>query len=187
MTLAELKTSARKLTAEEFLELPLDDADRRELVNGEIVVSPRPTRAHNFAAFELARILAAHLDLTKAASLYLDVDNVFDAGNVRAPDIILYPPGAITHPQRPAATVPLLCVEVISPSSARTDRVEKFKLYESRGVAHYWIVDPIERTFEAYSLLDQRYIPSGRGAAEQVLKVPPFAELDIPLARLWHP
>jgi Uma2 family endonuclease len=187
MTLAEMKTSTRKYTAAEFLELPLDEAERLELVNGEITVSPRPTPAHSYTALELSQLLSPHLKANQLGTLYLEIDNVFDPMNVRAPDLVVFPPGVSIARDRAATETPLLCVEILSPSNARTDRVEKFELYESRGVAHYWIVDPIERTFEAYSLQDKRYIPSGRGAAEQVLKVPPFAELEIPLARLWHP
>jgi Uma2 family endonuclease len=59
--------------------------------------------------------------------------------------------------------------------------------YQSKGVSHYWIVDPETRTLEAYSLENGRYIPTGRGRDDQVLKLPPFPTLDIPLAKLWHP
>jgi Uma2 family endonuclease len=42
----------------------------------------------------------------------------------------------------------VLAVEVSSPSTARTDRVEKRTLYREEGVDEYWIVDLDSRIFE---------------------------------------
>lgn len=43
-----------------------------------------------------------------------------------------------------------LAVEVISPSSARTDRYKKRVLYQSEGVPEYWIVDAAARFVERW-------------------------------------
>ena len=37
---------------------------------------------------------------------------------------------------------PDLVIEIISPSSARMDRVYKYRKYQQAGVREYWIVDP---------------------------------------------
>ncbi len=44
----------------------------------------------------------------------------------------------------------VLAVEVISPSTARSDRHRKRKLYQSEAVPEYWIVDPAARFVERW-------------------------------------
>ena len=43
---------------------------------------------------------------------------------------------------------PDLIVEILSPSSLRTDRLVKLRLYQRAGVREYWIVDPENRTVQ---------------------------------------
>ena len=50
----------------------------------------------------------------------------------------------------------LLAVEVLSPSTARADRVSKRVLFRDEGVAEYWIVDLDARTFERSTPADPR-------------------------------
>jgi Uma2 family endonuclease len=47
---------------------------------------------------------------------------------------------------------PDLIVEVLSPSTTRTDRVVKFSAYERAGVREYWLVNPLARLVEVYAL-----------------------------------
>lgn len=82
---------------------------------------------------------------------------------------------------------PDLCVEIISPTSETIDRKLKFKQYEKFGVAHYWIVDPAEHTVEAFKLVKKKYQPAGSGKDSEVLRLPPFMDLEIRIATLWLP
>jgi Uma2 family endonuclease len=54
---------------------------------------------------------------------------------------------------------PDLVVEVISPGSARTDRVRKAAAYAAFGVPEYWLVDPREQTILVQELRSGRYHP----------------------------
>ena len=51
---------------------------------------------------------------------------------------------------------PDLVVEVLSPSTARNDRMHKKAVYEASGVREYWLVDPENRTMEQHFLRDGR-------------------------------
>lgn len=51
---------------------------------------------------------------------------------------------------------PDLVVEVLSRSTARRDKMEKFQAYEKAGVKEYWIVNPYERGIEVYVRKDDR-------------------------------
>jgi Uma2 family endonuclease len=67
----------------------------------------------------------------------------------------------------------LLAAEVLSPSTARLDRVVKRALYRDEGVPDFWIVDLESRTFERSTpadaridVLDERieWMPAGASA-----------------------
>ena len=82
---------------------------------------------------------------------------------------------------------PDLCVEIISPSSSTIDRVDKFEQYRAAGVAHYWILDPLARLMEGFSLNGDQYVASGEGRDRDVIALPPFPTLKISLSLLWWP
>jgi len=84
--------------------------------------------------------------------------------------------------------VPDLVVEILSPSTASRDRLEKKKIYEKNGVGEYWIVDPRSRRVTIFCLEGEAYGEAKqimRGAAESsvlpgfsILLDSVFAELD---------
>ncbi len=179
-----------RMTSRQFMELPEDPHEiRRELVDGEIVVSPSPSFIHGRVALKLAQIIGNHCAAHGLGELSSDVDNVVSRSTVRRPDL-LYFSAARLHLAIAKKTIqgpPDLCVEFISPGSERIDRVEKFAEYAAYGVANYWIIDPIARTAEAYVLTDGKYAPAGSGSGEEGVRFPPFLDLEIPLGKLWLP
>jgi Uma2 family endonuclease len=52
---------------------------------------------------------------------------------------------------------PDFIIEIVSPSTARYDRIVKFNKYLEAGVREYWIVDPEIKAVSAYVLEDGRY------------------------------
>ena len=52
---------------------------------------------------------------------------------------------------------PDLIIEILSPSTQRTDKREKYKLYKEFGVQEYWIVDPKNKSIDVFSLENNRY------------------------------
>lgn len=180
--------STTKMTAEQFLQLGEDPPGiRLELVEGEIALSPSPTPEHSYAATRLIILLGNYIDARQLGELYGDVDTILSRFTVRRPDI-LYFSKARTHliGKKAMHGPPDLAVEVISPSSVEVDRVDKFAQYREAGVANYWIVDSEARTIEVFRLESGRYISSGGGQKGQTVRLPPFDDLEIPLARLWR-
>jgi Uma2 family endonuclease len=53
---------------------------------------------------------------------------------------------------------PDFVVEILSPSTQKTDRKEKFLDYEANDVGEYWIIDPDEETVEQYLLRSGKYV-----------------------------
>jgi Uma2 family endonuclease len=56
---------------------------------------------------------------------------------------------------------PDIVVEVLSPSTESYDKIEKKLLYETYGVAEYWIVDPRLSTVTLFKLVDGKYVETG--------------------------
>ncbi len=141
-------------TVEELDRLP-DDGRRYELLDGVLVVSPRPTTVHQFTAFRLAKILddACPEDLC----VMLEPAVQLTATTTEfAPDLVVVPVDEVGGAKfvRP----PLLVVEIRSPSTAIIDLNRKKSAYERFGVPSYWIVDPAQPEMTVFELRDGRYV-----------------------------
>jgi Uma2 family endonuclease len=75
--------------------------------------------------------------------------------------------------------------EVISPSTARVDRVRKVPAYAREGVSHLWLVDPLQQTLEVFRLEGRHWVlVSTHGGAETV-RAEPFEALELDMDRWW--
>lgn len=126
----------RRYTIADLYDLP-EDGRRYELVDGWLVVSPMARRLHQVGCMELGKILAAACP----ANFY-----VFSVAiNVDDPDRTHFEPD-LTVVRREFATIengdlPVLAVEVRSPSTAGRDAVLKRSGYARLGVPSYWLLD----------------------------------------------
>jgi Uma2 family endonuclease len=115
-----------------------DDGHRYELLDGALVVSPRPTTVHQFVATRLASMLdrdcPEDLCVVAEPAVQLDLRTEFD------PDLVVVPLDEVGDAK--FMTPPLLVVEVRSPSTALFDLNRRKTAYEKFGVLSYWIVDP---------------------------------------------
>jgi Uma2 family endonuclease len=86
------------------------------------------------------------------------------------------------------ALAPDWVCEVLSKSTATFDREEKMPIYAREGVRHAWLVDPIAKTLEVYTLGARRRWgdPAAYGGAAKV-RAPPFEAFELDLAALWVP
>ena len=138
------------LTVAEYAALPEDtDGRRHELVEGNLVMSPRPTTAHQLCLQGLLRSLDDQLPDTLRTVIDVDVDLGLAAptrpGFVRAPDLVVAGRDAVerscdTGTMLTAPEV-VLAVEIISPGSRRLDTVVKRDEYADAGIPHYWVID----------------------------------------------
>jgi Uma2 family endonuclease len=181
--------STVKMNADQFLMLGEDPPGLRlELVNGEIVLSPSPSYEHSFTDTQLRTLLNNYIQAEDLGELVGDVDTVFGELDVLRPDIIFIAKSRIRREERHGIHIaPDLCVEIISPDSGKRDRRDKFKFYAKHKVKHYWIVDPAQKTFDAFRLAGTKFVATASGRDGETVKAPPFPELEIPLGRLWLP
>jgi Uma2 family endonuclease len=155
VTIAEAWPAAgRPFTVAELDRMP-DDGRRYELLNGALVVSPRPTTIHQFVAMRLLRALAdacpEDLCVVPEPAVMLGQQTEFD------PDLVVVRMDQIggakfTEP-------PLLVVEIRSPSTTLIDLNRKKAAYERFGVPSYWILnpDPPQPELTVFELRDGDY------------------------------
>jgi Uma2 family endonuclease len=179
--------TATKMSAAEFLALPEDPKRTRyELVNGEVIVSPSPNLDHSYTNTRLTLLLGNHIEQHRLGLLFGDVDTYFTPDDVRRPDIFYFTQARTDVIGEDFVEAPPdLCIEILSPSNSRSDRTEKFELYRKCGVPHYWIVDPMAHTIEAFELRGARYELAGSGKSGDTVRLPPFPDLDIVVSTLW--
>jgi Uma2 family endonuclease len=182
-----MKVGTIKMTSRQFLQLGEDPPGvRLELVDGAIAICPSSEPKHSFTDRQLSGLLVNYIDTNDLGALFGDVGTIFGEYDVRRPDLIYFAKNRLhLVGDKAMEGPPDLCVEIISPSSSIVDRKEKFKQYEKGKVAHYWIADPKGRTIEGYKLVRGKYQPTGRGSGEAIVRLPPFADLDISLGTLW--
>jgi len=174
------------LTYEDYCELP-NDRNRYEIHDGELSVTPAPNVKHqrfssrlHFALFQhvlanqLGEVFAAPTDVILAPTTVVQPDLVFIGNDRRA----IITERAIEGP-------PTLVIEILSPSTSRTDRITKAQLYAKHGVSHYWLIDPDQQTVEAYKLAGDQYNLVVKAQDAELFNPPLFPGLTISLADLW--
>ncbi|MBF6334620.1 Uma2 family endonuclease [Nocardia abscessus] len=148
------------LTLEDWIALPEDSSRSYELVEGVLVVSPKPVSQHQRAILRLGAQLEPQLPSTHG--VLADTEVLIDEGplpTIRVPDVLVVPEAGIQAnlPRYDAADV-LLAVEILSPGSRRTDRVTKFFEYAEAGIEYYWMIDLDKPTsLAAYYLIGGDY------------------------------
>ena len=123
-----------------------------------VAMTPSPLGPHERFIIEL---VASFVNQIKAqgchCKVYAGLDWVVTKDTVVRPDLMVVcgeqPAGHLTR-------APGLAVEVLSESTARRDRQDKFELYQSHGVKYYFLVDTDSKTVEGFTLEAGRYVPS---------------------------
>jgi Uma2 family endonuclease len=115
-----------------------DDGHRYELMDGTLVVSPRPTTLHQAVAGRLYGVLSqvcpeGYLVVPEPA---VQLDPVTEL----SPDLVVVRLDEVGGAKFMAP--PLLVVEVRPPSTALIDLNRKKAAYQKFGVPSYWVVDP---------------------------------------------
>jgi Uma2 family endonuclease len=144
--------AARLLTVAEYLAIGEVEYGYSELVEGRLVMSPSPSLSHNLASWEICRALRQGMPADLLAVQDVDVDlglaEVDAPGFVRRPDVVVLHRDGRRRVQREGGVIRasdvLVVVELVSPSSRRTDHVIKRGEYADAGIPHYWIVDLTE-------------------------------------------
>lgn len=178
-----------KLGLEDYLLFP-DDGRRHELVDGEHVVTAAPTGRHQLLVMRLGSAL---FELTKTHRLGLvlpaPTDVVLSPHDVVQPDLLFIAAPRLEIVGARIAGAPELAVEVLSPSSRRTDEQLKRRAYDRWGVVELWILDDDVERVRVYRRDGGGFDRPGELSAEHgdVLSSPLLPGFTMPLVEIFAP
>ncbi|MEA5517223.1 Uma2 family endonuclease [Nodularia sp. UHCC 0506] len=142
--------AAKKMSFEEFLNYDDGTDTLYELENGELIPMPSESDINQRIAMFLVacflRLGIPSYQLRMKAEVAVHSRQV----GVRVPDVVVYSEELANVMQEATRSLilmdmppPLLVVEVVSPNQENRDYRYKRSEYAARGIAEYWIVDPI--------------------------------------------
>ncbi len=158
-------TLTKPITYQEFKEIEFEEWELKEfffeLIDGEIMRQNYPSFKHQFVSSNLLTyfhnfIKSKNLGIVLHAPFGVILDDI----NVLQPDIMF-----VSNVQKHMITqegimgAPALIVEIISPSSIKTDRFIKYQIYESKGVLEYWIIDLKNESIEVFENTERGFKP----------------------------
>jgi Uma2 family endonuclease len=161
-----------------------------EILNGELVVSPRPAPRHAYAASSLGGMLVPPYrfgDGGPGGWWILDEPELHLGEDIVVPDLAGWRRERM--PDLPDEAFfglpPDWVCEVLSPSTSRLDRTRKLPIYARAGVPYAWLIDPAAQTLEVYLLESGHWVVAATHGAEDRVKAAPFEAIALDLARLW--
>jgi len=176
----------KRATYEDVLNAP--EHKVAEILDGELVLSPRPASPHAIAALRLGRILGPFDDDPGGPGGWW----ILGEPELHFDEQVLVPDLAGWRRERMPAmrNMPFFSLppdwvcEVLSPSTERIDRTRKLRIYAEAGVAHAWLIKPTDRTLEVLRLRDGAWtIVAVLDTA--VVRAEPFDAVQLELRRLW--
>ena len=169
-----------------------------EIINGMLYAMPRPAPPHTNAASALGGELFGPFQRGRGGpggwwiqdepELHFPNAAVTVGKDVVVPDLAGW---RREHLAKLPATAyftlaPDWICEVLSPSTEVVDREEKMPIYAREGVRHAWLVDPIARTLEVYTLGDRRrWVAAGVHRDNVLVCVAPLDAIELDLGGLW--
>ena len=154
------------MSLEDFLNYDDGTDARYELEDGRLLFMPSESDINRRIAFFLvAYFLQLGISFSRLA-MKTEVATMGTRSSVRVPDLIVLTEelaqameGASRSIVMPDMPPPQLVVEVVSPGSKNQERDYRYKRsqYQARGIAEYWIVDPIQQKVTVLTLVAGLY------------------------------
>jgi Uma2 family endonuclease len=161
-----------------------------EILDGELVVSPRPASLHATAASRLGMEIGGPFDRGRGGPggwIILDEPEVHLVGQVMVPDLAGWRRERM--PEIPDVSffelAPDWVCEILSPATVTVDRTRKMRHYADAGVRHLWLVDPRIKTLEVYRLDGGSWRVVATHGGDAPVRAEPFDAIELDLASLW--
>ena len=180
----------RLATYEDLFGLP--DHVIGEILHGQLITQPRPAPRHALAASIVGGELTSpyHQGRGGPGGWWILFEPELHLGpHILVPDLAGWRRERLpVFPDVAYFTLaPDWVCEVLSPGTARIDRVVKMPIYAERGVSWLWLVDPDQRTLEVFRLHEGHWLMEHAWQQDDEVNAPPFAEHRFSLADLWVP
>lgn len=162
-----------------------------EIIAGELIVTPRPSRKHAAAATLLASRVVPPYQFGEGGGpggwIILVEPEIGLGENIVVPDLAGWKRERFPFQEESnwISVTPDWVCEILSPNTLRLDKVKKMPLYAQFGVGYIWLLDPVAMTLDAFKLEAQRWVLLGSYAEQDQVRLEPFPEIEINLGDLW--
>jgi Uma2 family endonuclease len=182
----------RRISLDEFRAIP--EAERfHELIAGDLIPKAMPSGEHGTAQAGIVGAVQPSFQRKLGGSggpggwwIATEVEILLETGDVVRPDITGW--RRERSPDRPTGMPVTLrpdwICEVISPSNASNDTIDKLRLYHRVGISYYWIADPRDATLTVLRWSADGYVTRLRAARHEVVRAEPFEAVELAVGRL---
>jgi Uma2 family endonuclease len=185
-----MTVAIQKMTLAEFLAYDDGTDNLYELENGELISMPAESDINQrIASFLFAFFLSSGIPSYRLR-IGMEIAVSGAKVSVRVPDLVLLSEelaiemkGATRSLVLMDMSPPLLVVEVVSPNQEKRDYRYKRSEYAARGIAEYWIVDPLQQRVTVLAWVEGWYeeeVYVGDRQIESAI----FADLDLTVDRV---
>lgn len=138
----------------------INEGDKVEFINGEVIFHSPVKLKHSRVSSNLSALIINYIKSKKLGG-HVGIEKIMIelTRNSYEPDLCFFRKevaDTFTDSQMLFPT-PDFIVEILSPSTEKTDREIKFRDYAQHGVKEYWIIDPDKETIEQYELKDKQF------------------------------
>ncbi len=161
-----------------------------EIVDGELITSPRPAVPHAHTSSALGIDVGGPFQRGRGGPggwWILDEPELHLGADVLVPDLAGWRREKMPAlPDEPFMSVaPDWVCEVLSPSTASLDRIRKLHIYAASRVSHAWLVDPAAQTLEIFRHHETAWLLVAVHGGDEKVHAEPFDAVEIDLAGLW--
>jgi len=180
----------REAQYEDLFDLP--DNLIGEILNGQLITQPRPAPKHARASSIIGGELVPPYDQGRSGpgGWWILFEPELHLGrHIIVPDLAGWRRERMpSFPEEAYFTLaPDWVCEVLSPGTARTDRVVKMPIYAQQGVEWLWLVEPILHTLEVFRLHEGHWLLEAAWQEADEVRAPPFDGIAFSLGGLWVP
>ena len=161
-----------------------------EIVDGVLYTQPRPASPHALATSSLGSDLSGPFQFGRGGPggwWIIDEPELHLGEDILVPDLAGWRRERMPdYPDVAYFTLaPDWACEVLSASTRKIDLHGKRPIYAREGVGHLWLVDPVDRTLEAFKLRDGQWVLLATAKDDDPVQVRPFEAITFSLADLW--
>lgn len=186
-----MEPASRQATYQDVLDAP--EHVVAELIDGTLYTSPRPAPRHSVASSIIGGDLTGPFHRRGGDPNWpggwwiLDEPELHLGGDVMVTDVAGWRRERLPSiPNEAAFTLaPDWLCEVVSPSTARIDRVLKMPIYAREGVEFVWIVDPLLKSLEVFQRSATSWILLSSHVGDDLCRAEPFAAVELDMTRWW--
>ncbi|MET0405600.1 MAG: Uma2 family endonuclease [Cystobacter sp.] len=167
-----------------------------EILDEEVVASPRPSDVQARAAFMLGVELGERWERRRRGPgrwCFLRAPELRLGRDVLVPDLAGWRrdrfegSAGVDEGEPFVRLAPDWVCEVLGPASAALDRTRKLPVYARAGVSQVWLVDPVAHTLECFQRVKRGWLLVSSHEGEAIVRAEPFSGFCLELSALWAP